>query len=137
MLFMVLPQYMLKRLQRVQTCAAGYVFRRYATVNDIFTLKWLPIVEFIEFITVKLVHQAIYAENWPAYLKLETVQYNRNTRLSQDGIRIKYGESRTFQEQAKAFNFLPKSIREESCFGKFVSETRQFYKDKAKARLSL
>ena len=28
-----LPQYMLKRLQRIQTCTAGYVFRRYATIN--------------------------------------------------------------------------------------------------------
>ena len=132
-----IPQYMLKRLQRIQTCAAGYVFRRYANINDIFSLKWLPMIEFIEFSTVKLVHKAIYSENWPEYLKLETVQYNRNTRLSQDGIRIKHGESRTFQDQAKAFNLLPKSIREESCFGKFVSETRQFYRDKAKARLSL
>ena len=85
---------------------------------------------------MKLVHRAIYAENWPAYLKLVTVHYNRNTRLSQ-GIRLKYGENRTFQDQAKAFNFLPRSIREESCFRKFVSETMQFYRDKAKARMSL
>ena len=132
-----LPQYMLKRLQRIQTCAACYVFRRYANINDIFSLKWLPMIEFIEFSTMKLVHKAIYSENWPEYLKLETVQYNRNTQLSQDGIRIKHGESRTFQDKAKAFNLLPKSICEESCFGKFVSETRQFYRDKAKARLSL
>ena len=55
--------YMLKRLQRVQTSTPRYAFRRYATINDIFSLKWLPIVEFIEFSTVKLVHQAIYAEN--------------------------------------------------------------------------
>ena len=96
------------------------------TINDIISLKLLPIVEFIEF--VKLVYQAIYAENWPAYLKLGNVQCNRNTRLSQDGFRLKYGENRTFQDQAKAFNLLPKSIREESCLGKFVSETKQFYR---------
>ena len=132
-----LPQYMINRLQRMQISAAAYVFNRYVTMNEVLSLNWLPVMEYIHFCTVKLVQQALYSRNWPVYLNLETVQYNRNTRLSQDGLRIKHGERYSFQDQAKIFNLLPKIIREETCLSKFTSETRKFYRDKAKSRLSL
>lgn len=132
-----LPKYMINRLQRLQICAASYVYKKYATINEVLSLNWLPIIEYIEFSTVKLVHQALHSRSWPTYLKLETVQYSRNTRLSQDGLRIKHGERYSFQDQARIFNLLPKSIREEKLSSKFVSEARKFYRDKAQTRLSL
>ena len=132
-----LPQYMINRLQRLQICAASYVYKRYATIDDVLSLNWLPVVEYIEFSTVKLVHQALHSQRWPTYLRLETVQYTRATRLSQDGLRIKHGEKNSFQDQARIFNLLPKSLREEKLSSKFATEARKFYRDKAMTRLSL
>ena len=43
------PQYLLNRLQRLQTCAAGYVFQKYAKTKDVIDLKWLPIEENISY----------------------------------------------------------------------------------------
>ena len=40
--------YLVKRLQRVQNCAAGYVLGSYANAVDVANLKWLPILEGIE-----------------------------------------------------------------------------------------
>ena len=121
----------------MQISAAAYMFNRYVAINEVLSLNWLPIMEYIDFCTVKLVQQALHSRNWPAYLNLKTVQYNRNTRLIQDGLRIKHGERYSFQDQAKNFNLLPKAIREEKCLSKFTLETGKFYRDKAKSRLSL
>ena len=40
-----LPQYMINRLQRLQICAVSYVFKSYATIDDVLALNWLPVVE--------------------------------------------------------------------------------------------
>jgi hypothetical protein len=40
-----IPEYLVKRLQRVQCAAAGFVVRRYATKLDVLKLGWLPIKE--------------------------------------------------------------------------------------------
>ncbi len=34
---------MLKRLQRVQNACAAFVLGKFATVNDVISLKWLPV----------------------------------------------------------------------------------------------
>ena len=44
-----MPNYLVKRLQRVQNCAAGYVLGSYANAVDVVNLKWLPILEGIEY----------------------------------------------------------------------------------------
>ena len=41
--------YLVKRLQRVQNCAAGYVLGRYANAADVVNWNWLPILENIEY----------------------------------------------------------------------------------------
>ena len=43
--FTPLPVYLIKRLQRVQQAAAGFVLGRYANEKDLLKLKWLPISE--------------------------------------------------------------------------------------------
>ena len=43
-----LPKSEIKRLQKVQNAAAGYVLRRHANINDVLSLKWLPVAESIE-----------------------------------------------------------------------------------------
>ena len=44
-----MPDYLVKRLQRVQNCAAGYVLGSYVNAVDIVNFKWLPILEGIEY----------------------------------------------------------------------------------------
>ena len=44
-----MPNYLVKRLQRVQNCAAVYVLGSYANAVDVVDLKWLPILEGIEY----------------------------------------------------------------------------------------
>ena len=39
------PDYLLKRLQRMQLAVAGFVLRKYASISDIPSLGWLPVVE--------------------------------------------------------------------------------------------
>ena len=66
-----LPAYQIKGLQKVMNCAAGFTLGRYATVIDVIKLNWLPVKEKTQFNTAKLVHQALYKESFPDYLKLE------------------------------------------------------------------
>ena len=132
-----LPQYMLNRLQRLQNCAAGYVLGRFAKENDILLLNWLPIREYIDFAVSRATHQALHSPFWPSYLRVETFTYLRVTRLSQDGVRIKHGVPYSFQDQARVFNILPKSVREQESLSIFTSQVRKFYRDKAIVRLSL
>lgn len=46
--FNPLPDYQTKRLQRLMNTCAGYVLSRYATVEDLKVLGWLPIKERLE-----------------------------------------------------------------------------------------
>ena len=131
-----LPQYQLNRLQRFQTCAAGYVLGRYANTKDVLLLNWLPIHEYVDYVTSKTTHQALNSQHWPKYLGLKTVEFKRNTRLSQDGVKIKHGVPNSFQDQARIYNILPKSIREQTSSSIFSSHAKKFYKDKATDRLS-
>ena len=131
-----LPNYLLKRLQRVQNCAAGYVLGRYATAIDIINLNWLPIIEGIEYNISKLTYQGLNDKNWPEYLAVKTETHKRKLRSSNSGPIIKHDEKNTFQAQAnKVFNYLPINVR--SCESKicFNKQARGFYKDKALARV--
>ena len=55
-----LPAYLIKRLSRVQLCAAAFVNNRYAGENDIINLGWLPIPERREYHLLKLAHKALH-----------------------------------------------------------------------------
>ena len=49
-----MPNYLVKRLQRVQNCALRYVLGRFANVFDVVDLNWLPILKGIEYNISKL-----------------------------------------------------------------------------------
>ena len=53
------PAYLIKRLQRLQNVAAGYVLTRYSNEKDVISLNWLPIIELIDFEISKLAHNTI------------------------------------------------------------------------------
>ena len=132
------PKYLQDRLQRVQTCAAGYVLGRYAKLTDVIDLNWLPIKENVDFCFAKHTFQAIKSNDWPNYLPIETVvvKNQRTLRSNESGLKVQYGELNTFQNQAYTlFNDLPKSTRSCEKFTKFYSEAKRFYKDKALARV--
>ena len=79
-----IPDYLIKRLQRVQLAAAGFVLGRFVTMSEILYLGWLPVVERRDFNLLKLIFKAMYERQWPSYLKLETYSPNRTLRSSNE-----------------------------------------------------
>ena len=59
-----MPHYLVKRLQRVQNDAAGYVLGRYANAIDVVNLNLLPILESTEYNIRKLTYQGANDKNW-------------------------------------------------------------------------
>jgi len=88
--FSQLPKYQLDRLQRVQTCAAGYVLSRYAKL----TLNWLPIRECIDWNLTKYAYRSMTSGNWPSYLRTETVEIFRDLRSNDDGPKLKFSSEK-------------------------------------------
>ena len=72
-----IPNYLVKQLQRVQNCAAGYLLGRYANAVDVVNLNWFPILEGIEYNISKLTYQGLNDKNWPSYLPVEIVKQKR------------------------------------------------------------
>ena len=54
------PAFLIKRVQRLQNAAAGYVLMLYSNEKDVTSLNWLPIFEFIHFEISKLAYKALY-----------------------------------------------------------------------------
>ena len=63
-MFSSLTDYQLKRLQRVQNTCAGYVLTKFAGIEDLQGLGWLPIKERIHCNIAKLAHKSIYDTQW-------------------------------------------------------------------------
>ena len=72
-----LPEFQLKRLQRVQLVAASFVLSRYVNdvTNDIVEIGWFPVRQQRDFHVLKLVHKALYSLSWPPYIPLDTVKH--------------------------------------------------------------
>ena len=76
-----LPEFQLKRLQRVQLVPASFVLNRYVNdINDIVKIGWLLVRQGRDFHVLKLVHQAFYFPSWPSYVPLDTVKHLRSLR---------------------------------------------------------
>ena len=133
-----IPKYELKRLQKVQNAAAGFVLRRHANVNDVLSLNWLPIVESIDSCLAKNIHKAVRDESWPSYLPIRFSEQPTRVNRSNNVIvcNVDPGEANgSFKYLgAKCFNDLPpnvKNIEKKETFNKKCSE---YYFDKAVAR---
>ncbi|XP_057299344.1 uncharacterized protein LOC130629967 [Hydractinia symbiolongicarpus] len=99
--FSQIPDYLICRLQKIQNMAAGYVLRRYANLQEVTNLKWLPVKEHIEFSISKLVHKSRIDNNHPSYLNVEFVVPTRNLRSSTKEPLVKNVGNGTFQNQAR------------------------------------
>jgi len=94
-----LPAYQEKRLQRQQNACAGFVTRKFAGLEDIIKLNWLPVKENVEFNILKLALKSLYDDNsFPEYLKLTLHQVTScNLRSSTAPVFSIPRESGTFQ----------------------------------------
>ena len=123
-----LPEFQLKRLQRVQLVAASFVLNRYVNdINDIVKIGWLPVRQRRDFHVLKLVHQALYSPSWPSYVPLDTVKHLRSLRSGAATRLIIPMERGTFQDSAaKLFNVLPANIRNCSDFKVYRGEVNAY-----------
>ena len=65
--------YLVKRLQRVQLAAAGFVIGKYAKLQDVLILGWLPVPERQQFHMAKLAFQSVSCSSWPKQLKQSNI----------------------------------------------------------------
>ena len=65
--FYPLPEYQMKRLQRVQTTCAAYLLGRYTVLEDLQKLNWLIIIKRRDLALLKITHKALYDDVWPDY----------------------------------------------------------------------
>ncbi len=66
-----LPDYQLKRLQRVQNACASIINGKLSTIEDVIKLGWLPVRQRRDWHFLKAVHKALHQVTWPTYLRLE------------------------------------------------------------------
>ena len=114
--FYPLPDYQMKRLQRVQTTCASHIVGRYAVLEDLQKLNWLPILERRDLAMLKVTHKALYDDTWPECLRLKfhTVSAYNLRSLEAPELAIP-AESGTFQDSAaRLFNVLPDKLRHET-----------------------
>ena len=136
-IYHALPDYLQKRLQRIQKAAASFVMGRYACLDDVLSLNWLPIHEQRQLNLLKLVHKALYSPIWPEYLTLNVHNPFRNLRSTNDTqVEIPL-IANTFQDQAASlFNKLPRNLRNTVDHNIFSREVKRFLLTKAKATRS-
>jgi hypothetical protein len=97
--------------------APPLVLRKYASMSDILSLGWLPVVERRHYHLAKLVFKAIHSSDWPSYLKLDEYEPSRPLRSSSSRRLVVPRVSGTFQgEAARVFNDLPEDIRNSNNF---------------------
>ena len=112
---------MKKKLQRIQNCAAGYVLRKFAHLQDVVSLGWLLVEQKVEMDLAVAGFKALNDKNWPSYLSMPRSKPARGLRTNDVGITIVNGENGSFQEQvAMVSNDLPKSLREEKSIKRFL-----------------
>ena len=132
-----MPDYLIRRLQKVENAAAGFVQGRYANAENVLGLNWLPVKERIEFNIAKLTFKAIYFNNWPSYLSVREVRQVRVLRSNNDGKKLEIPKiNNTFEHSAALiFNSLPQDIRDCITYHEHVKNTRTMLMERAQARI--
>ena len=81
---------------------SSFVEGRYASLDDILSLSYLPMQEQRQPNLLKLVHKALYSPFWPAYLRLKVDNPPRNIRFT-CGTQVEIPLlANTFQDQPAA-----------------------------------
>ena len=93
-----MPDYLIKRLQKFENAAAGFVSGRHASAANALALNELPIKEKIEFDIAKLAFKAIYFNNWPSYLPVREIRQVKVLRSNNHGKKLEIPKiSNTFE----------------------------------------
>ena len=114
LVFYPLPQFLLRRMQRVQFAAASFVLGPFVkNFRDVLKIGWLPINERRDLNLLKSCFKALHnAETWPDYLKIIKQECPKELRSSNSIRLVVPTENGTFQDNApKLFNNLPETIR--------------------------
>ena len=131
-----IPQYLEAKLKRVQKSAASFVNNRYAKMDDVIGLGWLPIRENTEMHLLRTTHRALYDTCWPSYLTLQRRQTIINLCSCATPQLVVPLETGTFQDSAsKLFNSLPNDVKLEINAKTFARKVFKFLKTKAELRL--
>ena len=104
----------------------AYVLSRYAKLDDVVQLNWLPLKKLMEFNTSKIVNKS--------YLDVEFQFPRRNLRSGSREPMVKLLGNGTFQNQARYYNDIPENIKADLSIKNFNKESKKFYLDKATAR---
>ena len=110
-MFKNIPLVQLSRLQRLQNSAAGYVMGRYAKVNDVISIKWLPIKERIDFAFAKMSYKALNDDSWPKYLPVTKHEQSDHLRNRDQFVSRSYEKDTFAQHSAITYNDLPAPIQ--------------------------
>ena len=125
-----IPDYQLKRLQRVQNACAAFVLGKYCSAKEVLNLGWLPIYERREHNVLKLTHKGIYSNVLPDSLKFELHKVSTyNLRSSCAPSLLIFKQSSTFQDMAaRSLNALSADIRNITVLaaGKFATAVQKY-----------
>ena len=123
-----IPEYLQKRLQRVQVATVSFVLGRYAKKPDLRKLGWPPVVERRESNLLNNDFKALHLSNWPSYLKLDLHIPGRTPRSSNERTLKVPLETGTFQDSAsRVFNILPSAARNYETFNVFKGGLGNFW----------
>ena len=87
---------------------------KFAKINVVITLGWLPTKERIEISLGKLAYNALKDDKWPGYLLLKVKKATRVLRSNTDeALKLEYsGVEDSFQyNAAKVFNSFPENLK--------------------------
>ena len=97
-------------LQLLRLASYSYVLGRYATMSDFLKLAWLRVVERKEQYLLSNVFKALYFEEWPSYLRVNTRNTTRTPRSSLSSSYVAVAISIRYLPR-HVFNMLPHHIR--------------------------
>ena len=129
LVFYPLPQFLLRRLQRVQFAAASFVLGHYVkNFRDVLKIGWLPINERRDLNLLKSCFKALHnTETWPDYLKIIKQECLKELPSSNSTRLVVPTENGTFQDNAsKLFNNLPETTRNCKDYRTFLRFSRNF-----------
>lgn len=132
LVFNPLPDYLLKRLQKIQFSSASFVTGKYVnSIETILKLGWLPMRERRDFNLLKVTHKAIYSKHWPNHVSIEVYKPSRTLRSSTTLNLVRPGEKGSFQDiSSELFNTLPNNIKVISNPNLFSSKVKTFLKQR-------
>ena len=136
LVFYPLPQFLLRRLQRVQFAASSFVLSHYVkNFQGVLKIGWLPINERRDLNLLKACFKALdNTETWPYYLKIIKQECPKEMRSSNSIRLVIPTENGTFQDNAsKLFNNLPETIRNCKDYRTFLRLSRNFLRNRVQS----